>query len=97
MLGCWLTSSMSLPALRAERAAAHGSCNTALTSCGSTAPAICLVRRKGISSGTGSTCVAVPKEYLHAAALTTSYMQSGMHMQNIALYVLSIHLARRCS
>ncbi len=59
------TSRMSLPERSAVMTRVQGGCSRARASWGCRAPLIWRVRRKGISSGIGNTCTAVPKEYLH--------------------------------
>ena len=58
------TSRMPAPALSAAMPSAQGVRSSAQASCGCRAPRICRVSRNGISSGMGSTCAPVPKEYL---------------------------------
>ena len=55
---------------------AQGKRSSAQASCGCRAPRICRVSRNGISSGMGSTCAPVPKEYLDT--------QTGVQVGSVA-------------
>ena len=71
------TSRMPAPALSAAMPSAQGVRSSMQASCGCRTPRICLVSRNGISSGMGSTCTPVPKEYL--------YTQAGDQVKSAAL------------
>lgn len=80
------TSRMSLPERKAVMARVQGACSRARASWGCSTPVIWRVKRKGISSGMGNTCTAVPKEYLHKhhAPITAVF-----HMSPQSLHILS--------